>query len=237
MTPEEFVKVKVGYGYGYGHGSGDGYRHGHGHGSGHGSGSGSGTGHGYGSGYGSGDGSGTGYGTGDGSGDGYGYGYGDDSGNGSNISNFNSHAVYRIDSISTIITSIKEHDDVAIAKGWILNSDFTLTQTFVVKQSSKFAHGSTLKEAMESLQDKLFKDMDEDKRIGEFYKVFNNTDSYDAKLFFEWHNKLTGSCLQGRESFVKNNNIDMSKKYTVKEFVEICKDSYNGNIIKNLLTR
>lgn len=59
------------------------------------------------------------------SGSGSGYGYGD------GIKTFNGDKVYIIDDIPTIIKHI--HDNVA--KGYILNDDFTLTKTFVAKEN------------------------------------------------------------------------------------------------------
>ena len=91
--------------------------------------------------YGSGSGDGSGYGS------GYGYGYG--------IKTFNGDKVYIIDDIPTIIKHI--HDNVA--KGYILNDDFTLTKTFVAKENGKFAHGETLHDAFASLQEKLYDDL------------------------------------------------------------------------------
>ena len=202
-----------------------------------GSGSGSGDGSGYGSGYGSGDGSGSGYGSGSGDGDGYGYGsgsgsgYGDGSGYG--IKTFNGDKVYIIDGIHTITKHI--HDNVA--KGYILNDDFTLTETFVAKENGKFAHGETLHDAFASLQEKLYDVSTEEERIEAFKKHFPDfTKKVSAKELFYWHHVLTGSCKQGRLSFCINKGIDIDKDaYTIYEFIELTKNSYNGNIIKKLL--
>lgn len=122
--------------------------------------------------------SGSGYGDGSGSGSGYGYGYG----YGYGIKTFNGDKVYIIDDIPTIIKHI--HDNVA--KGYILNDDFTLTKTFVAKENGKFAHGETLHDAFASLQEKLYDDSTKD-------------------------------------------------SFTIYEFIELTKESYNGDIIKKLL--
>lgn len=197
------------------------------------SGYGSGDGSGYGSG--SGDGSGSGYGDGDGSGDGFGYGDGDGSGSGSGygIKTFNGDKVYIIDDIPTIIKHI--HDNVA--KGYILNDDFTLTKTFVAKENGKFAHGETLHDAFASLQEKLYDDSTEEERIEAFKKHFPDfTKKVSAKELFYWHHVLTGSCKPGRLSFCINKGIDIEKdSFTIYEFIELTKESYNGDIIKKLL--
>ena len=228
---EEQIKLFLSSGYGYGYGSGSGYGDGSGYGSGYGSGSGSGSGDGSGSGSGSVSGSGSGYGYGSGSGDGDGSGYG--SGYGDGIKTFNGDKVYIIDDIPTIIKHI--HDNVA--KGYILNDDFTLTKTFVAKENGKFAHGETLHDAFASLQEKLYDDSTEEERIEAFKKHFPDfTKKVSAKELFYWHHVLTGSCEQGRLSFCINKGIDIEKdSFTIYEFIELTKESYNGDIIKKLL--
>ena len=216
-----------GDGYGDGSGSGSGYGSGYGYGDGYGDGSGDGSGDGDGSGYGDGSGSGSGYGSGYGSGSGCGDGYGD------GIKTFNGDKVYIIDDIPTIIKHI--HDNVA--KGYILNDDFTLTKTFVAKENGKFAHGETLHDAFASLQEKLYDDSTEEERIEAFKKHFPDfTKKVSAKELFYWHHVLTGSCKQGRLSFCINKGIDIEKdSFTIYEFIELTKESYNGDIIKKLL--
>ena len=227
---EEWLKVDNGNGSGYGsgdgYGSGYGNGYGYGYGSGYGFGFGSGSGYGYGFGFGSGDrngsGNGSGYGSGDGNGSGYGYGNG--------ISKYNNHYVFIIDNISTIITSI--HGNVA--KGFILNKNLTLEKIFVAKGNNKFAHGKTLKEAVADLQEKIFDDLDIEEKIQMFNKQFNRVDKYSGEEFYKWHHILTGSCTAGRDNFVRENNLDLKKTYSVDEFIKITKNSYGGNIIKKL---
>ena len=234
---EEQIKLFLSSGYGYGSGygsddgSGDGSGYGDGYGYGDGSGSGSGYGDGYGYGYGYGYGSGSGSCSGDGSG--YGSGSGSGSGYGYGIKTFNGDKVYIIDDIPTIIKHI--HDNVA--KGYILNDDFTLTKTFVAKENGKFAHGETLHDAFASLQEKLYDDSTEEERIEAFKKHFPDfTKKVSAKELFYWHHVLTGSCKQGRLSFCINKGIDIEKdSFTIYEFIELTKESYNGDIIKKLL--
>ena len=187
---------------------------------------------GYGSGYGYGDGYGSGYGYGDGSGDGYGYGDGSGDGYGDGIKEFNKQTVYQIDGIATIITNIKKN----IAKGFILNDDLTLTPCYVAKGHNLFAHGETIKRALEDLENKIFEDMDTDEAIGLFIKEFSDLNKkYPAKSFFVWHNRLTGSCEMGRTSFVKNGGYDLENDtFTVREFINITKNAFGGEVIKQL---
>jgi hypothetical protein len=239
---KEFVKIESNIGTGFGDGNGSGNSNGSGkvEGSGFGKGFGCGCGSdfGYGSGKGYGSGSGDGYGDGDGYGSGsgcgsdfgcgygFGYGYGDSDG----IKTFSNQQVNNIDNIPTIITNLKGN----IAKGFMLNSDFTLSPCFVVKHNSIFAHGETLHEAQQALENKLFAEMEVEERIEMFLKEFEPNKKYKGSVFFDWHNKLTGSCEMGRKSFIRDNNLSLDDEYTVDEFIAITENSYGSEIIKQL---
>ena len=160
------------------------------------------------------------------SGSGTGYGSGD------GIKMFNGDKVYIIDDTQTIIKSIRNN----VAQGFIINSDFTLIPTFVVKERNKFAHGETLREAFASLQEKLYDDSTEEERIEAFKNHFPDFSfAVSAKELFHWHHVLTGSCKQGRMSFCKDKGIDIENDFfTINEFIELTKDSYGGEIIRRL---
>lgn len=208
---------------------------GSGGGSGRGSGRGSGMGSGDGSGMVSGDGSGTV--SGDGSGRGSGRGSGDGSGMGSGLGNgikmFDGKAIYQVDDIPTIIDKVM----LSLAKGYILNNDFTLTPCRIVKGNGYFAHGKTCKEAQEALQAKIFENMDTEQAIDKFIETFKKGKKYPGHMFYEWHHYLTGSCEMGRDSFVHNHGINLDDMYTVDEFIELCKNDYGSEIIQQLSER
>ena len=138
--------------------------------------------------------------------------------------------ICKVDDIQTAITHIK--DD--IAKGFILNSDFTINPCYIVKGNGFFAHGKTIREAQRALVEKYMKDMDEDEVIEKFISEFEHDKKYKGTVFFDWHHYLTGSCLMGRKSFVKNHGLDLDALYTVDEFISLCEDDYGGEIIKKL---
>jgi hypothetical protein len=222
-----FLSAGYGYGAGYSDGYGDGYSYGHGAGYGHGDGHG----YGYGYGHGYGDGHGAGYGDGDGHGHGYGYGHGHGYGDGSGYGyKINNKMVYNVDDVSTIITSVKGN----IAKGYIVNDDMTINKTYIVKGNGYFAHGETLAEASQSLQGKIISDMDTDEIIELFLQDVDTDKKYPASYFFDWHGKLTGSCKQGRESFVKNKGIDLNGLMDVHEFISLTVNEYGGDVIRQL---
>lgn len=212
----------------YGDGSGDGS--GYGFGGGHGYGYGAGNGYGYETG--------EGYGAGRGEGGSYGFGYLDDdygygNGYGESLGEINNSKVYIIDGTETIIQHIRGN----VAKGFILQNDFQLKPCYIAKGHGYFAHGETLKEAQKDLESKIFGDMDIDERIDNFLKEFELNKKYPASKFYEWHNKLTESCKMGRDNFIESHGIDLKSKYTVQEFIELTKNSYGADIIRELEER
>ena len=224
---KKFLAIDVGYSVGDGSGSGDGF----GFGDGDGYGVGSCYGSGYGSDSGSGDGDGYGDGYGDGSDSGDGDGYGDGYGYGDGVKEIHGHKVYMVDDTQTIITSVRGN----VAQGFILQSDLQLTPCYIVKENNKFAHGNTLRDAFTSLQEKLYDDSTEEERIEAFKQKFPSYDtSYDNRDLFAYHHVLTGSCRMGRESFVADKGLSLDGKTTVREFVELTKNAYGGDIIEQL---
>ena len=197
---------------------------------------------GFGSGYGSGSGSGSGYDSGSGSGYGSGYdsgsGYDESSGSGCKIKsiviNQQLYNSYIIDNINTFVRHIDLERGILL--GFILNSDNTITECVVVKENNKFAHGKDLREAIESLQEKLYDDSTETERIAKFKEHFQNFyQKYPNSELFMWHHILTGSCKFGRNEFVKSHNINLDGSMNIYEFIELTKSSYGENTIKKLL--
>ena len=173
--------------------------------------------------------SGSGSGDGSGYGSGSGYGYGD--GDGSGVKEVNGDTVYIVDVVPTIIKSVRDN----IAQGFILQRDLTLTPCYVVKEQNRFAHGETLHDAFSALQEKLYDDSTEEERIEAFRKKFPKYDTpYPNRDLFAYHHVLTGSCRMGRESFCKDKGIDLDGSTTVREFIELTKGSYGGDVICKL---
>ena len=182
------------------------------------------------SGYGYGDGSGYGY----GSGSGYGYGDGSGSGSGSGLVSFAGQKVYYIDGIATVIEKVKGN----LAKGYTVNADLTTSPCYVANGHDLFAHGESAAKAQEALQEKIFANMDTDEAIEAFISEFVPGKKYPARDFYVWHNRLTGSCEFGRNKFVREHGIDLENgTYTVEEFIEITKDDFGGDVIRQIKER
>ena len=236
---ERFLSIKTNIGYGCGSGKGTDYGSGYGGGDGYGDGRGCGSGysHYYGFGYVRGDCfcSNSGYGYGEGIG--IGSGNCDESGEGSGISvidikTFKGYIVDYIDGVPTIITNI--HNNVAI--GFIIGFDMTLIPCYVAKAGNSFAHGKTLKDAVKDAEAKEMGEMPIEERIEKFIEVFGSMNSeHMGEELYDWHHILTGSCRMGRDKFCEENGIDLTKKYSVRYFLNITKNSYGGDIIKRII--
>ena len=212
---------------------------------------------GYGFGFGSGKGSNDGYGFGSGSGKGSGYvnslGYGDSQshnfgssvvsgfgsipdfgfgyGNG-DVTALNGNIVDYIDNVPTII--IQVHGNFAY--GYIVKEDLTVEPCFIAKVGNSFAHGKTLKNAVADAKAKETKRLPIEERIEKFIEVFGSLDSeHTGKEFYDWHHILTGSCHMGRDEFCRSHSIDLTKKYSVRYFLNITKGSYGSDVIKMII--
>ena len=155
----------------------------------------------------------------------YGYGNGNE-----DIKALNGNIVDYIDSVPTIIIQVKGN----FAKGYIIDEDnLTFAPCYIAKVGNSFAHGKTLTEAVIDAKEKEIEKMPIEERIEKFKDVFCFFDSeHTGKEFYDWHHFLTGSCRMGRDGFCKTHKIDLEKKYTVRYFLDITKDSYRSDIIE-----
>ena len=165
-----------------------------------------------------------------GSGYGYGFGSGSGSGDGDGLLTYNSSKVYLIDGIQTIIHSVKNN----VAKCSIVNSDLTTTKCYVAKIGNLFAHGETIQKAIVDATRKHIDNLPVEQKIDSFLKLFNTTDRYPAKLFYDWHTILTGSCDFGKDAFIEEHGISLSESMTVAKFISLVKGKYGSEIIEQL---
>ena len=166
-----------------------------------------------------------------GSGSGGGSGSGSGSGFRQHIKAFCGKAVHQIDGIPTIIDRVHGN----IAQGRILHRDLTTQKCYIARNDRHFAHGDTVREAMEALISKEFDGMPEEERIKAFRLEFPETDKpYPNKSLFDWHNRLTGSCLAGRRAFVEERGLSLDGCTTVREFIRLTENAYGGSTVRKL---
>ena len=145
---------------------------------------------------------------------------------------FNGFPVEYIDCLPTAIKSVHSN----FKRGFIINDNLTLKPCYIANFNGFFAHGKTLKEAISEAKNKYFSSKSVIERMIEFEKLFKKGKKYPNKEFFKWHNLLTGSCLMGRENFCLSKGIDLNDRSTPEEFIELCKNYFGGEIIKQLYT-
>ena len=141
--------------------------------------------------------------------------------------------VYSIDCVPTLIDAVLG----SYAKGRILMEDMTTRPCYIAKGGQSFAHGDTLREAQTALWEKLFVEKPLDERIAAFLACHTLTDAYPNRDLFEWHHRLTGSCLAGRKAWVQSHGIDMDGKTTVADFIRLCENDFGGDAIRALKER
>ena len=112
--------------------------------------------------------------------------------------------------------------------------DMTTRPCYIAKEGRSFAHGDTLRDAQTALWEKLFDDMPLADRITAFLACHTLTDEYPNRDLFEWHHRLTGSCLAGRKAWVQNHGIDMGGSTTVVDFIRLCEDDFGRDAIRAL---
>lgn len=136
-----------------------------------------------------------------------------------------------VDGMDTLIESI--HGDYA--RGYLVNSDCTLSPCYIARFNGYFSHGDTLKDAFNYVRIKALNETPVEERVKTFIEKFPSRDIIVKNLeLFEWHHYLTDSCKLGREKFVKKNNINLDGEMTIREFIELTKNSYGGETIEYL---
>jgi len=149
------------------------------------------------------------------------------------LKTYKGQRIYEIDGIPCVFKSINK--SLLFAKVAVINSkDLSSSLQFVFKFNNFFAHGGSLKQAKSDAEAKYYSQLDFPARIKEFNSTFKQGVKYNAQLFYNWHTTLTGSCSSGKARWVKERGFDLKSKITIEEFVNLTKDSYGGNVIKQL---
>lgn len=140
--------------------------------------------------------------------------------------------VYKVDNTPTIFYNIRG----SIARGAIVRDDLSLVDCWVCKEGNYFAHGTTLKEAFQSVTAKAILNLTAEERCNKFLERFSeHSKKYPAIELFQWHHILTGSCEFGLREFCRSRNIDLdTDTFTISEFCNLTREQYGGDTIKML---
>ncbi len=128
-----------------------------------------------------------------------------------------------------IINSVKEKDDYKIYnaqffKGGDLKD---LPKCFIVEKNGYFAHGETLREAIEDVTFKYFQDNSNLDELVSSIKAKGTITVVDYRL-------LTGACQMGCNNFMEENNIT-ADELPIEKVLELTKGYYGHDRFVELL--
>jgi hypothetical protein len=89
---------------------------------------------------------------------------------------------------------------------------------YVVKKGSSFAHGATIKEAIEDLMYKT-----SEKNLNQ-YKKHKTTDVFKKEQLIIMYRVITGACQFGVKDFLEKNKVP--NKLSIKEVIKITQGHY-----------
>jgi hypothetical protein len=147
------------------------------------------------------------------------------------IKEFDGHEVHYIDGMPTVITSVKGD----YAQGYVILHDLTTSNCWIARSGDCYAHGETLKEAVNDAIHKRIHQYPLSERIQKFKEEYPSLDSkIKGAAFYSWHHELTNSCKFGRDQFKNDNDLDPDAEYEVRYLIDLCINSYRSDIIKRL---
>ena len=126
------------------------------------------------------------------------------------------------DGVLTKLISSKKVSDMIVYKTRYLGSDKIV---FVVERSGSFAHGSSIKLAVEDLRYKI-----SDRDTSEYENWTVNTKATKEE-FITAYRKITGACAEGVKQFVNSENI--SDTLLVKDVIKLTNGQYGSDEFRN----
>ncbi|MVX37255.1 leucine-rich repeat domain-containing protein, partial [Myroides sp. LoEW2-1] len=131
------------------------------------------------------------------------------------------HKIQMIDSIATIIRSKKKRDEFTIYEGSLFNKK---EKCYVASRDKYFAHGKTIKEAIEDVN---FKFLQENLEVQDLVKEIKEKKSISVSEF----RLLTGACKMGCDSFMKQNNLTETT-YSLDKAMKLLKNQFGWSKIQ-----
>ena len=154
-------------------------------------------------------------------------------GSGSNIiiKMLHKNFVFEIDGMAFIPLKVKESFVAGIS---VSKKDFSERKCFLGKFGNCVAHGSSIKEAIISAQEKYFSSFNFEQKKEQLLKLFEEKGKLSVKELYFWHGALTGSCRFGRSEFQREHNLKDDDLLSLSEFIKLTENSFGGEKIKLL---
>ena len=158
-------------------------------------------------------------------------GSGDGSGDGSGIEEFDGYKLYDIDNVPTAITAVHGN----YAQGFTIKNNSVKVPCYIARVDNSFAHGDTLRQAIEDATAKALQAKPLEERIADTVMAHPDPNEIipNTELFM-LHNVLTGSCEFGRKQFCEQHGISLDDAMTMCRFMELTADAYGGEAIRQL---
>lgn len=151
------------------------------------------------------------------------------------LSEFEGFKVYMVDHIPTCIESVHISMSLSYAIGFTIEDYWRRCPTVVAKVAGYFAHGDSLREAIQAAQEKLLRNIPIEDRIKQFVELYPDIHQLvPNKKLFDAHHYLTGSCYFGRKQFCKGNGIDLENSMSIADFIRWTCAEYGDEIIHKL---
>jgi len=135
-----------------------------------------------------------------------------------------------VDYCTMIINSIKQLVQYKIHSACYIDDYFyrdNPPKVFIAEQDNLYAHGKSIKKAIEDLEFKKLSQLGANEHIKRIIKQ-GYMSAQDYRL-------LTGACREGTNRFLEDNDLGWNDSKSIKEVIKLTKDSYGYNVFIRLL--
>lgn len=148
--------------------------------------------------------------------------------NNNGIVSFNDNNIIVIDGYVLYIT----HVHGPWAMGEIIKNDLTTQTCYLTKVNNTFVVDSSLKDVIEQMREKIFKNKENDDDIARAFVLAHPEykKEYDWDEMVAWHSLSPTSCADGRRRFSKLANKKSGETATPEELIRLMKNSPSKNI-------
>jgi len=129
-----------------------------------------------------------------------------------------------------IINSTKQLDQYKIYSTYYMDIYFNKdnpSKVFIAEQNNLYAHGKSIKEAIEDLEFKKLSKLGADKHIQRIIK--------QGYMSAQDYRFITGACRAGTNRFLNDNDLTWEDRKSIDEVIELTKGNYGYDVFTRLL--
>lgn len=144
---------------------------------------------------------------------------------------YDGHVVYHLDNLPVILYTVIGN----AAYGALIKPDMTIEKGIIARYGNSYAFAPKARDAYNAARELSIKrgwEHFEKDPVAFMLKNYPDPDMLvDRKVLLELHNVLTGSCIDGRKDFIKENNISLEGTMTLRDFFQLCKYTFGREIL------